>query len=70
MRTSRSSAAGAQSPPAKELKPYVDTISSAALLDPIPEPGSIGQTSTRDAIGITEWELFQWCAGGAQAYDV
>jgi zinc protease len=43
--------------PAKELKPYVDTINSATLLDPIPEPGTIAKTSTRDAIGITEWEL-------------
>ena len=41
----------------KELKPYVDTITSAALLDPLPEPGTIARTSSLDSIGVTTWEL-------------
>jgi zinc protease len=36
---------------------YVDTVTSAALLDPLPAPGSVVKTATKDAIGITEWEL-------------
>jgi zinc protease len=42
---------------AKELKPYVDTLASAALLDSIPAPGAIAKTTTKEAAGITEWEL-------------
>ena len=42
---------------AKELKPYVDTVSTAALLDSIPNPGAIARTTTKEAAGITEWEL-------------
>jgi zinc protease len=36
---------------------YVDTVTSAALLDPLPAPGNVVKTATKDAIGITEWEL-------------
>ena len=43
--------------PGKELKPYVDSISAAALLDAIPKPGAIAKTTTLDTLGITEWEL-------------
>jgi zinc protease len=43
--------------PTKELKPYVDTIASATLLDSAPAPGSIVKTAKREAAGITEWEL-------------
>jgi zinc protease len=43
--------------PAKELKPYVDTLASAVLLDPVPEPGTITKTTVREKAGITEWEL-------------
>lgn len=42
---------------AKELKPYVDTVSTAALLDASPKPGMVVKTSTNDTTGITEWEL-------------
>ncbi|MFY9553396.1 MAG: insulinase family protein [Blastocatellia bacterium] len=42
---------------AKELKPYVDTMAAAALLERVPAPGTIAKTTTRDALGITEWEL-------------
>jgi zinc protease len=39
------------------LTPYVDNVSSAPLLDPLPTPGRITNVSTREALGITEWEL-------------
>jgi len=42
---------------AKELKPYVDTVSTAALLESIPAPGAIAKTTTKESAGITEWEL-------------
>jgi zinc protease len=41
----------------KDLKPYVDTIGNAVLLESTPTPGAIAKTATKDAIGITEWEL-------------
>ncbi len=43
--------------PAKELKPYVDTIGSAVLLDSLPAPGKIVTTTTNDGAGLTMWEL-------------
>jgi zinc protease len=43
--------------PAKELKPYVDTLAGANLLESPPAPGTITKTTTREAVGITEWEL-------------
>jgi zinc protease len=43
--------------PAKDLKPYVDTLGNAVLLDSVPTPGTVARTATKDAIGITEWEL-------------
>lgn len=42
---------------AEDLKPYVDTVGNAALLESIPTPGTIAKTTTREAAGITEWEL-------------
>ena len=42
---------------AKDLKPYVDTMGNAALLESNPAPGKIAKTATKDAIGVTEWEL-------------
>src|SRR6267142_440112 len=42
---------------ARDLKPYVDTIGNAVLLESTPTPGTIAKTATKDAIGITEWEL-------------
>ena len=42
---------------AKDLKPYVDTVGSAVLLESIPAPGTIARTATKEAAGITEWEL-------------
>jgi zinc protease len=43
--------------PKRELKPYVDTVASAVLLDSVPAPGAITRTTTKDPVGITEWEL-------------
>jgi zinc protease len=42
---------------AKDLKPYVDTMGNAALLESPPAPGTVAKTATKEAIGITEWEL-------------
>ncbi len=50
-------AAVIKSAPAKALTPYVDTVAAAALLDSIPAPGAIARTTSKDVIGITEWEL-------------
>jgi zinc protease len=41
----------------KELKPYVDTVAAAVLLETIPAPGTIVKNTTKEAVGITEWEL-------------
>lgn len=41
----------------KELKAYVDTAAAATLLDAVPAGGTVAKTSTKEAIGITEWEL-------------
>lgn len=43
--------------PEKDLKAYVDTVATAALLDTAPSPGAIIKTTTKDAVGITEWQL-------------
>jgi zinc protease len=42
---------------AKELKPYVDTATTATLLDTAPTPGKVVKTSTNETTGITQWEL-------------
>ena len=41
----------------KELKPYVDSVASATLLDSAPAAGKVIKTSTKESAGITEWEL-------------
>jgi len=41
----------------KEIKRYVDTAGNQPLLDKIPDPGKIIKTNTKEAYGITEWEL-------------
>jgi zinc protease len=50
-------AAAIKAAPNKDLKAYVDNVSSAALLDPLPSGGTVVKTTTKDAVGITEWEL-------------
>jgi zinc protease len=39
------------------LSAYVDTVANASLLETPPAPSPVVKTNTRDAIGITEWEL-------------
>ncbi len=41
----------------KELTAYVDTVGTQPLLDSMPAAGAITKTATKDAFGITEWEL-------------
>ncbi|HEY0763396.1 MAG TPA: insulinase family protein [Pyrinomonadaceae bacterium] len=40
-----------------EVKPYVDTVASAVLLESLPAPGKIVKTGTNDKVGLTMWEL-------------
>jgi len=42
---------------AKDLKPYVDTVGSATLLESVAAPSTIAKTTIKEAAGITEWEL-------------
>jgi zinc protease len=41
----------------KDLTAYVDAVGTQPLLDAPPTPGGITRTATKDAFGITEWEL-------------
>ena len=43
--------------PAKDVTAYVDTVASATLLAAPPAPGAVVRTTSKDAVGITEWEL-------------
>lgn len=43
--------------PAAELKPYVDIVGSAALLESLPAPGKITKAATDEKTGLTTWEL-------------
>ena len=43
--------------PGKDLKPYADASATRPLLEKLPAPGAIVNTTTRAAAGITEWEL-------------
>jgi zinc protease len=42
---------------ARPLTAYVDTVNSAPLLDPLPAPGKVAETTTKESLGITEWRL-------------
>ncbi len=42
---------------AKNTTAYVDTVTNAPLVSTPPTAGSITHTTTKDAYGITEWEL-------------
>ena len=51
-------AAGAlKAAPDKSLTAYVDTVASTVLLETLPEPAPVARTTTKEALGITEWEL-------------
>jgi zinc protease len=41
----------------KEVTPYVDQVTSDALLDKPPAGGTVVKTETKPAVGITEWTL-------------
>jgi zinc protease len=41
----------------KEITPYVDTAGDQPLMEKLPESGKIIKATTKDAYGITEWEL-------------
>lgn len=43
--------------PAAELKPYVDKVGSAVLLESLPAPGKITKAATDAKTGLTTWEL-------------
>lgn len=45
-----------ETPPA-DLKPYVDTVGSAVLVESLPAPGKIVSTTTNGKAGLTIWEL-------------
>lgn len=40
-----------------EVKPYVDTVASAALLEALPAPGKIVNATNNEKAGLTIWEL-------------
>ncbi len=40
-----------------EIKPYVDTVASAALLEALPGPGKIVNATNNEKAGLTIWEL-------------
>lgn len=42
---------------ARDMKPYVDAVGGAALLESAPAAGTISKTTAKEAAGITEWEL-------------
>ncbi|HEX6731972.1 MAG TPA: insulinase family protein [Pyrinomonadaceae bacterium] len=44
-------------PASTELKPYVDTVGTAALLESLPAPGKIVGTTKNEKTGLTIWEL-------------
>ena len=39
------------------LSAYVDRVNAQPLLAPLPMPGTVVRASTRQAIGVTEWQL-------------
>ena len=39
------------------LTAYVDSVGTGPLLEPVPAPGTIATTSTKDAFEVTEWTL-------------
>jgi len=42
---------------AKDIQPYTDTAEEQALIDKLPEPGTIVKTAVKENYGITEWTL-------------
>ena len=50
-------AAAIKSAAETDVKPYVEVAAGRSLLDELPKPGPVVRTRTRDAFGVTEWEL-------------
>ena len=50
-------AAAIKSAAEKDIKPYVEVAANQSLLDELPKPGAVVNAKTRDAFGVTEWEL-------------
>lgn len=50
-------AAVLKEPIAADLKAYVDSVGTAALLETPPAPGKIANTTTNEKAGLTIWEL-------------
>lgn len=50
-------AAVLKEPPPADLKAYVDTVGTAALLESPPAPGKIVKTTNNEKAGLTIWEL-------------
>jgi zinc protease len=42
---------------ARDTKAFVDTVSSATLMDTAPTPGAVVKTNSKSGLGLTEWEL-------------
>jgi zinc protease len=40
-----------------ELEPYADTVSDSVLLETLPEPGAVVETSRIEELDVTEWTL-------------
>ena len=43
------------------LSAYVDRVNVQPLLAPLPTPGTVARASTRDVVGVTEWQLSERC---------
>ena len=43
--------------PSRTVTAYVDRVAGSTLLDTVPEPKAVVKTATRDAVGVTEWQL-------------
>jgi len=41
----------------KELTPYVDAVANASLIETPPAAGTVTKATSKEAFGITEWEL-------------
>ena len=50
-------AAAIKSAAGDTLTAYVDSVSGKPLLDPLPAPGRVSNTSAKEAFGVSEWTL-------------
>jgi zinc protease len=57
MPTEAKLAAAIASATTKTITAYSDNVDAAPLFDATPTPGTITKTATKDALGITEWDL-------------